>query len=137
MSNEGTKSKAKALIIGHWAARLVTAGILTMGIMPKFTGGAAPLAEKLPGGLPTAMAIGVVELIAVVLMFVPKTTIIGSALALVIMTGAVISHIVGPVGMEGDLGAMVYMAAGAFVAAAISTGLALARGARPGVAPTA
>lgn len=137
MSNEATNSNAKALLIGHWAARLVTAGILAMGIVPKFTGGASELAEKLPGGLAATLAIGVVELVAVVLMFVPKTTIIGSALALVIMTGAVISHIVGPVGMEGDLGAMVYMAAGAFVAAAIATGLALARGARPGVAPTA
>lgn len=130
-----TPSKAKALMIGHWAARLVVAGIFVMGIIPKFTGNAAELVERLPGGQATAIAIGVFELVAVVLLFVPKTTIIGSVLALVIMLGAVASHLVGPVGMEGDVGSMIYLATGAFVAAAIATGLAWARGARPGVAP--
>ena len=121
-------SQAKPIVIGHWAARLITAGILLMGAMPKFTGGAAELVEKLPGGNAAAISIGVAEIIAVVLMFIPKTTFVGSGLAAVIMLGAVASHIVGPVGMEGDMATMVVLAGIALVAAAAATVLAQRRG---------
>lgn len=119
---------AKPMVIGHWVARVIAAGILVMGAMPKFTGGAAALAEKLPGGSAAAMAIGVAEIVAVVLMFVPKTTLVGSGLAAVIMLGAIGSHIVGPVGMEGEMATMFGMAVIAFLAAAAASGLAWKRG---------
>jgi len=119
----------KPLMIGHWAARIVTAGILLMGAVPKFTGGAAELVEKLPGGMAAAIAIGVAELVAVGLMFVPKLTLFGSGLAALIMLGAIGSHVVGPVGMEGDLGSMMLpMAIVAFLAAAAASALAFVRG---------
>jgi len=118
----------KPLMIGHWAARIVTAGILLMGAVPKFTGGAAELVEKLPGGMAAAIAIGVAELVAVGLMFVPKLTLFGSGLAALIMLGAIGSHVVGPVGMEGDLGSMLPMAIVAFLAAAAASALAFVRG---------
>lgn len=121
-------ANAKPIVIGHWVARVIAAGILVMGAMPKFTGGATALAEKLPGGNAAAMAIGVAEIIAVVLMFVPKTTLIGSGLAAVIMLGAIGSHIIGPVGMEGDMATMFGMAVVAFLAAAGASGLAWKRG---------
>ena len=132
-------SDSKPIVIGHWAARILTAGILVMGALPKFTGGAQALAEKLPGGGTTAMAIGVAEIVAVVLIFIPKTTLVGSALAAVIMLGALGSHLVGPVGMEGDMGTLFAMAAVAFLAATAATVLAWRRGAglAPGEASTA
>ncbi|MFU8828435.1 MAG: hypothetical protein ACNA8P_03270 [Phycisphaerales bacterium] len=121
-------ASAKPIVIGHWVARIIAAGILVMGAMPKFTGGAVALAEKLPGGNAAAMAIGVAEIVAVVLMFVPKTTLIGSGLAAVIMLGAIGSHIVGPVGMEGDMATMFGMAVIAFLSAAAASWLAWKRG---------
>lgn len=122
---------AKPIVIGHWAARVIAAGILAMGALPKFTGGAAPLAERLPGGNATALAIGVAEVIAVVLMFVPKTTLVGSGLAAVIMLGAIVSHAVGPVGMEGEMATMLGMAVVAFLAAVGATVLAWKRNDAP------
>lgn len=118
----------KPIVIGHWAARVIAAAILVMGALPKFTGGAAELAEKLPGGIVTAVAIGIAEIIAVVLMFVPRTTLVGSALAAVIMLGAIGSHLVGPVGMEGEMATMLGMAFVAFLAAVSATVIAWKRG---------
>lgn len=120
-------TKKKPIVIGHWVARVIAAGILVMGALPKFTGGAEALAEKLPGGNAATMAIGIAEILAVVLMFVPKTTLIGSGLATVIMLGAIGSHIAGPVGMEGDMATMFAMAVVAFLAAATASGLAWKR----------
>jgi len=122
-------ANAKPIVIGHWVARVIAGGILVMGAMPKFTGGAAALAEKLPGGNAAAIAIGVAEVVAIILMFVPKTTLVGSALAALIMLGAIGSHLVGPVGMEGDMASMFGMAIVAFLAAAAASGLAWKRGA--------
>lgn len=98
-----------------------------MGAMPKFTGGAAALAEKLPGGNAATIAIGAAEIIAVVLMFVPRTTLIGSGFAAVIMLGAIGSHIVGPVGMEGEMATMFGMAVVALLAATGASWLAWKR----------
>jgi uncharacterized membrane protein YphA (DoxX/SURF4 family) len=118
---------SKSIIIAHWVSRIAAAGILVIGALPKFTGGAGALAEKLPGGMTAVLAIGVAELLAVVLMFIPKTTLVGSALAAVIMLGAIGSHIVGPVGMEGDFAGMLVMASIAFVGASAATVIALLR----------
>ncbi len=104
----------------HWALRIIAAGILTMGAVPKFTGGAAALADKLPGGNTAVVLIGIAEVIAVVLLLVPKLSLYGAGLAAVLMLGAVGSHLFGPVGMEGDLGAMLPMAIVALVASAAS-----------------
>lgn len=104
----------------HWALRIIAAGILTMGAVPKFTGGAAALADKLPGGMTAVYLIGIAEVIAVVLLLVPKVSLFGAGLATVLMLGAVGSHVFGPVGMEGDLGAMLPMAIIALLASSAS-----------------
>ena len=114
-------SDSKPIVITHWVTRIVAAGILVMGAVPKFTGGAAALIEKLPGGSATAITIGIAEIVAVVLMIVPRTTLVGSGLAAMIMLGAIGSHVVGPVGMEGELGSMLPLAIIAFLAAAGAT----------------
>lgn len=112
---------AKPIIIAHWVARIIAGGILAMGAIPKFTGAAEPLIEKLPGGIAAAIAIGVIEVIAIVLMFVPKTSLLGSALASMVMLSAIASHLVGPVGMEGEVGSMFGMAVVAFLASTTAT----------------
>ena len=121
-------ASASPLVIVHWITRLIVAGIFAMGAIPKFTGGAAALAEKLPGGNAAAIAIGVAEVLAIVMILLPKTTLLGSLFATAIMLGAVFSHVVGPVGMEGDLGAMLPMAIIALLAAIGSAVIAKKRG---------
>lgn len=123
-------SKPTPILIAHWATRIVTAGILAMGAIPKFTGGAAALAEKLPGGSASAIAIGVAEVAAIALMFIPRLTLVGSGLAALIMLGAVASHIVGPVGMEGDFASMFVMALVALGSSVAATAIAWRRGLR-------
>lgn len=127
---------ARTIMIAHWVARLVVVGIFAMGVIPKFTGNAGALAEKLPGGNGAVLLIGLAELVAIVLILLPKTTLLGAALASAIMLGAIGSHVVGPVGMEGDLGAMLPMAVVAFLAAGASGVLAWKRGLTPFVKHT-
>lgn len=112
-------------MVAVWISRLVVVGILAMGAIPKFTGGAGALAEKLPGGMGAVTAIGVMEILAIVLMLVPKTSLYGAALATVLMLGAVTSHIVGPVGLSGDFASMFAMALVALIAAATTLTLQL------------
>ena len=110
-------AKPSALAVVHWVLRIIVAAIFVMGAVPKFTGGAGALAEVLPGGSMAVMAIGIAEVVSVVLILVPKTALVGSVAASLIMIGAVGSHVVGPVGMEGDFQSMFVMALIALVAA--------------------
>ena len=126
----------KTLTIAHWATRIIASVILAMGAIPKFTGGAGELIEKLPGGAASATVIGVAELAAIVLMLLPRTAMLGTMAAGLIMLGAVGSHLVGPVGMEGDFATMFVMALIALIASAAGTAIAWRRGYRlPLVAP--
>ncbi len=107
-------NETKAITITRWAAKLVAVLILTItGFVPKFTGMAGPLADKLPGGWPVVIAIGVMELITVIAILIPRTAFFVSLLAVFTMLGAIASHIVGPVGIEGDF-------LGVFIAALIT-----------------
>lgn len=111
------RAPGRGAVVAVWISRLVVVGILAMGAVPKFTGGAGALAEKLPGGMAAVTAIGAMELLAIALMLIPRTTLYGAGLAGVLMTGAVGSHLVGPVGMEGDFASMFVMALVAMLAA--------------------
>ena len=107
-------AEPKALTITRWVAKLITIGTFTVtGFIPKFTGMAEPLAEKLPGGWPVVIAIGVMELVTILIILFPRTTFFGLVLAIFTMLGAIGSHIVGPVGIEGDF-------LGVFIAALIT-----------------
>ncbi len=111
--------ETKALSAARWLSKLVAVGSLTVvGFVPKLTGMAGPLAEALPGGWPVVIAIGVVELITVALILIPKTAFFGSALAVLTMLGAIASHLIGPVGIEGDF-------LGVFIAAIITLAAAV------------
>jgi putative oxidoreductase len=63
------------------------------------------------GGRPAATAVGVVELLCVILLLIPRTAAIGAALALLNISGAIFAHltslgiqVVNPATGEGDGG---------------------------------
>lgn len=64
--------------------------------------------------------IGFCELVASVLLFVPRTRIWGAGMALVIISGAIFFHLFSPLGIEvmGDGGELFILACGVWVASA-------------------
>ena len=91
--------KSKNLLL--WACRVVAAVIMAQTLYYKFT--AAPESIYIfsqvgmePEG---RIATGIAELIAAVLIVIPKTSLIGATLALIIMIGAIATH-VGILGIE-------------------------------------
>jgi len=106
-----------------WAAQLLAAGILGQTLYFKFSGAPEAVAIFTQLGVEPfgRIGLGVVELVAVGLLLVPRTAAIGGALTLALMLGAVASHL-GPLGIEveGDglqlFGlALVTLAAGALI----------------------
>lgn len=108
----------KGLTIASWVTRLIVVAIFAMGAIPKFTTSAEelPLDDNLPMGMTSVYIIGAFEILAIILLLVPKTAVYGAILASLIMLGAIVSHFT-IVGMEGDLGTMFMMAIIAFLAA--------------------
>ena len=107
-----------------WAAQIIAAIILGQTLFFKFT--AAPEAVALFTKLGVEpfgrIGLGVVELIAVILLLVPRTAAIGSAVTLGLMVGAIGSHLT-KIGIEvdGDGGALFSMAVIAFIAGLTAT----------------
>ena len=95
-----------------WAAQVVVALILAQTLFFKFTN--APETQAIfanRGGRPAATALGVVELLCVILLLVPRTAAIGAALSLVVISGAIFTHltslgiqVVDPATGKGDRG---------------------------------
>lgn len=73
-------------------------------------------------------AVGLTELVAVILLFIPRTRAWGALLALVVMSGAIFFHLGTPLGVDRvvdaagntDGGILFYMACGVWVSAAIT-----------------
>jgi len=77
-----------------WAAQVVVALILAQTLFFKFTYDPETrviFANR--GGRPAATAIGVIELLCVILLLLPRTAAIGAALALLVISGAIITHL--------------------------------------------
>jgi uncharacterized membrane protein YphA (DoxX/SURF4 family) len=77
-----------------WAAQIVVALILAQTLFFKFT--YAPETQVIfanRGGRPAATALGVVELLCVILLLVPRTAAIGAALSLLVISGAIFTHL--------------------------------------------
>lgn len=95
-----------------WAAQIGVALILAQTLFFKFTYAAETaviFADR--GGRPAATAVGVVELLCVVLLLIPRTAVFGAALSLAVIGGAIFTHltslgiqIVDPQTGEGDGG---------------------------------
>ena len=91
--------KSKNLLL--WTCRIVAAVIMVQTLYYKFT--AAPESKYIfsqvgmePEG---RIATGIAELIAAVLIVIPKTSLIGATLDVIIMIGAIATH-VGILGIE-------------------------------------
>jgi uncharacterized membrane protein YphA (DoxX/SURF4 family) len=65
--------------------------------------------------------IGLSELVASILLFIPRTRIFGAGIALVIITGAIFFHLFTPLGVEimGDGGLLFALACGVWVSSAL------------------
>jgi len=113
-------SKICPLTVTSWFAQLVAALILVLGAMPKFT---TPLSElpltsgetSLPGPAQFVYVIGALEILAIILLVIPKTIVYGAIIAAALMLGALISH-VAFLGFEGMMLQLAIMALVAFAA---------------------
>jgi hypothetical protein len=113
-----------------WTAQFVVAAILAQTLFFKFT--YAPETQVIfgpRGGRPAATAVGLAELLCVVLLLVPRTAALGAALALLVISGALFTHltalgiqVVDPATGEGDGGLLFGLA----VAVALGSALVLA-----------
>ena len=89
------RTMGSALGVTAWLLRLAAAGILLQTLFFKFT--AAPESVYIftkVGAEPWGrIGSGVIELIAAVLILVPRTTWLGALVALGVMAGAIVSHL--------------------------------------------
>lgn len=104
-----------------WLLRLLVAGILVQTLYFKFTG--APESVYIFSTLGVEpwgrLGSGVMELIAAVLLLVPRTVAKGAVLALGVMAGAILSHIfVLGIEVQGDGGLLFLLAVVVFVGSA-------------------
>lgn len=90
----GTIMKSKVHIF-YWILRLVATFIMLQTLFFKFTGAPESIYIFETVGLEPfgRYASGVAELIASVLLLIPRTTWLGALLALGVMTGAILSHL--------------------------------------------
>ncbi|MFN0068910.1 MAG: DoxX family protein [Limisphaerales bacterium] len=96
-----------------WLSQLVAAAILAQTLFFKFT--AAPesvfIFTRLGAEPWGRLASGVVELVAVVLLLVPRTAALGALLALGVMSGAILAHLTRlGIEVEGDGGLLFALA---------------------------
>ena len=105
--------------IASWVLQIAAAVILLQTLFFKFTGAeeSVYIFSKL-GAEPAGS--GIVELIAAVLLLIPFTTTLGAALAMAVMTGAILSHLtVLGIEVKGDGGLLFGLAITVFFSAAI------------------
>lgn len=105
-----------------WLLRLLVAGILLQTLFFKFTGAAESVwIFQTLGAEPWGrIASGVAELIAAALILWPRTTGTGAALALGIISGAIVAHLT-QLGIEvqGDGGLLFWLAVAVFAGSAV------------------
>ncbi len=105
-----------------WALRLIVAGILLQTLYFKFSGhpDSVYIFEQSGLGATGRVGIGVVELIAAILILIPRFTAFGSVIAVGIISGAIALHLT-KLGIEvnGDGGLLFYLGLVVFFGAAI------------------
>jgi putative oxidoreductase len=104
-----------------WILRIVAAVILLQTLFFKFTG--APesiyIFTKVGAEPWGRIGSGVVELIAAVLLLIPRTSWLGAVIAMGVMTGAIISHLtLLGIEVQGDKGLLFFLALTVFVISA-------------------
>ena len=78
-----------------WICSIIAAIILFQTLFFKFTGAAESvyIFDKVGLGTPGRIGSGIAELIACILFFVPGLTWLGAGLSLVVISGAIMSHL--------------------------------------------
>ena len=86
---------SKALMIKSWVMRGIAAAILLQTLFFKFTGARESVYIFSTLGVEPwgRIATGVLELIAAVLLLLPRTAVYGAVFAAVIISGAIFSHL--------------------------------------------
>jgi putative oxidoreductase len=110
-------------VIVSWVLRLAAAGILLQTLFFKFTAAPESVYIFTKVGLEPRGRIGsgVVELIAALLILSPRLTWLGSAIAIAVMAGAIVSHLtLLGIEVQGDKGLLFALAVIVFVAAAVN-----------------
>ena len=115
--------KTKSQNIISWVSRIIAAVILLQTLFFKFS--AAPESVQLftmLGMEPIGrIGTGIVELIAGILLFVPRTAWIGAVISLGVISGAIFSHLtILGINYNGDGGALFTMAIIVFITSAIA-----------------
>lgn len=115
--------KTKSQNIISWVSRIIAAVILLQTLFFKFT--AAPESVELfttLGMEPIGrIGTGVIELIAGILLLVPRTAWAGAIISLGVISGAIFSHLtILGINYNGDGGALFTMAAIVFVTSAVA-----------------
>ncbi len=110
------------LTVITWALRFVAAAILLQTLFFKFT--AAPESVYIftkVGAEPWGrIGSGVVELIAAILILIPRTTWLGGLIAMGVMVGAILSHLtVLGIDVQGDHGLLFALAVAVFVSSGV------------------
>lgn len=85
----------RATVVASWIAQLIAASILAQTLFFKFTGAEEPRYIFSTLGVEPwgRIASGIAELVAVVLLLVPRTATAGALLSVAIMAGAIASHL--------------------------------------------
>ncbi|MEO2092005.1 MAG: DoxX family protein [Gemmataceae bacterium] len=89
-----TNRRPLPLVVLAWVAQIVVAVILAQTLVFKFT--YAPETRYIfeaRGGRPAAAAVGLAELVCVVLLLVPRTAAVGALLSLGVIGGALFTHL--------------------------------------------
>lgn len=105
-----------------WVLRLVAAAIMLQTLFFKFTGAPESIYIFEQVGMEPfgRYASGIAELIASVLLLIPRTTWLGAALALGVMAGAIMSHLtILGIEVQGDGGTLFALAIVVFVSSAV------------------
>lgn len=115
---------SKPLTIVSWLVRLGVAVILLQTLFFKFTGAEESVYIFSTLGLEPwgRIGSGIVELIASILLLVPRTVTLGAVVSMGVIAGAIVSHLT-KLGIEvkGDGGELFYLAVAVFVGSAFVT----------------
>ena len=119
--DQSRASNGRALKVARWIAQIAVAGILGMAAFGKFfmytPDGSMALAQALGVGRGVVTVIGLVELVAAVMILIPRKHIYGALLAAGAMLGALFSHAT-KLGWSGNAAAEMWPLALAVLAAA-------------------
>ena len=113
---------SRVQLVASWVLQIVAAVILLQTLFFKFTGAeeSVYIFSRLGAEPAGRIGSGIVELIAATLLVIPSTTTLGAALALGVMSGAILSHLtVLGVEVKGDGGLLFGLAMTVFLSAAI------------------